>query len=119
MNEKTIQLLDRTFRFCVNILKFLNSLPDDHIYRSVKLQIAKSSGSIGANYEEAQGASSKKDFNHKIGISYREARESVYWLRVLHELYQDDIYKESFEKHIQEANELKKIFASIKLSSKG
>jgi len=119
VNDKTLQLLDRTFAFCVNTLKFLNSLPDDHIYRSVKLQIAKSSGSVGANYEEAQGASSKKDFNNKISISYREARESLYWFRVLKELYPDDIYKESFEKHIQEANELKKIFASIKLSSKG
>ncbi|MEO6521301.1 MAG: four helix bundle protein [Mucilaginibacter sp.] len=58
--------------------------------------------SIGANYEEAQGASSKKDFNHRITIAYREARESVYWLRILRELYED---------------ELKRVFASIKLSS--
>ena len=117
MNEKTLQLLDRTFYFGVNTLKFLKNLPDDQIYRVVKLQVARSSGSIGANYEEAQGASSKKDFNHRINISYREARESVYWLRILRELYDEAIHKESFDKYIQEANELKKIFASIKLSS--
>jgi len=117
MNERTLQLLDRTFYFGVNTLKFLKSLPEDQIYKVVKLQIARASGSIGANYEEAQGASSKKDFNNRINISYREARESVYWLRVLNELYEDDIYKDSFEKYIQEATELKKIFASIKISS--
>ena len=115
MNEKTQLLLDRTFYFGVDILKFLKHLPEDQIYKVAKLQVARSATSVGANYEEAQGASSKKDFNNRINISYREARESVYWLRILNELYDDNIYKESFERFIQEAHELKKIFASIKL----
>jgi four helix bundle protein len=81
------------------------------------LQLSRSSTSVGANYEEAQGATSKRDFSYKIGISYREARESVYWLRILKELYFDEKLALEFEEYKNEANELKKIFASIKISS--
>ncbi len=81
------------------------------------LQLSRCATSIGANYEEAQGAVSKRDFSHKIGISYREARESVYWLRTLYELYTDEKYQVDFEKFKAEAIELKKIFTSVKISS--
>lgn len=117
MNEKTTQLLERTFRFGVDVLKFLSTLPYNFIYKVPLLQLSRCSTSIGANYEEAQGAVSKKDFSHKIGISYRESRESIYWLRTLNELYQDAKYKADFEKFKAEAIELKKIFTSIKISS--
>lgn len=117
MNEKTIQLLDRTFWFGVNILKFLDKLPYSQVYKVPILQLTRSSTSVGANYEEAQGATSKRDFSYKIGISYREARESVYWLRVLKVLYADQKFDLEFEEYKIEANELKKIFASIKISS--
>jgi four helix bundle protein len=117
MNEKITQLLDRTFWFGVNILKFLNKLPYNQVYKVPILQLSRSSTSVGANYEEAQGATSKRDFSYKIGISYREARESVYWLRVLKELYIDERFFPEFEEYKNEANELKKIFASIKISS--
>lgn len=119
MNEKTQQLLDRTFIFGVNTLRFLKRLPEEHIYKIPKMQLARSATSIGANYEEAQGASSKKDFSNRINISYREARESIYWLRVLKELYGQDIFKQEFENYIKEADEFKRIFSSIKLSSIG
>jgi four helix bundle protein len=108
MNEKTIHLLERTFRFGVDVLKFLSTLPYNFIYKVPMLQLSRSATSIGANYEEAQGAVSKRDFSHKIGISYREARESVYWLRTLNELYQDEKYQMDFEKFTAEAIELKK-----------
>ncbi|WP_317900150.1 four helix bundle protein [Aurantibacillus circumpalustris] len=118
MNEKTQQLLDRTFYFGVNTLKFLKKLPEDYIYKIPKLQVGRSSISIGANYEEAQGAVSKRDFTNKIGISYKEARESHYWLRVLAELYEDPKYKKDFEIFLKESHDLKNIFAAIKKSSK-
>lgn len=117
MNEKTTQLLERTFRFGVDVLKFLSKLPYNFIYKVPLLQLSRCSTSIGANYEEAQGAVSKRDFSHKIGISYRECRESIYWLRTLNELYQDEKYQVDFEKFKAEAIELKKIFTSIKISS--
>lgn len=118
MNDKTQQLLDRTFIFGVSVLKFLRKLPDDYVYRIPKGQVGRSSVSIGANYEEAQGAVSKRDFANKIGISYKEARETLYWLRVLRELYNEDKYKKEFETYIKESQELKNIFAAIKKSAK-
>jgi four helix bundle protein len=117
MNEKTKELLERTFMFGVNILKFLRKLPDDYIYRIPKGQLGRSAAAIGSNYEEAQGAVSKRDFINKIGISYKEARESVYWLRVLNELYEEEQYKKEFELYLTESKELKAIFLTIKKSS--
>ncbi|WP_316851217.1 four helix bundle protein [Pedobacter agri] len=117
MNEKTTQLLERTFRFGVDVLKFLSTLPYNFIYKVPMLQLSRCSTSIGANYEEAQGAFSKRDFSYEIGISYREARESVYWLKTLSELYPDDKYKIDFERFKAETLELKKIFTTIKISS--
>ena len=117
MDEKTIKLLERTFKFAVNTLKFLRKLPENYIYKVPMLQIARSSSSIGSNYEEAQGAVSKRDFVNKIGISYKESRESLYWMRILSELYPEEKYKKEFEYFLNEALELKKIFAAIKKSS--
>ena len=116
MNPKTVALLERTFEFGIRILKFLNTLPDNYIYRMPKGQLGRSASSISANYEEAQGAVSKRDFNNKIGTSYKESRESVYWSRVLKELYPDEKYQKDFTWIIQKATELKKIFASIRKS---
>ena len=117
MNEKTKEMLDRTFWFGVNTLKFLKKLPDDHIYRIPKIQLSRSSTSIGSNYEEAQGAVSKRDFTNKIGICYKEARESVYWSRVLKELYGNEKNSSEFELLIKESGEIKRILSSIKKSS--
>jgi four helix bundle protein len=116
MDVRTQQLLDRTFYFGVNVLKFMKKLPYDSIYKIPKFQVARSSASIGANYEEAQGAVSKRDFSNKVGISYKEARESAYWLRVLKELYNEKKYEEEFTIQIMEAIELRNIFSSIKNS---
>lgn len=98
MNKKTLILLDRTFNFGVNTLKFLRKLTDDAIYKFVKLQVSRSAVSVGANHEEAQGAVSKRDFTNKFGISYKEARESLYWLRILQELY----HEKKFNRQIME-----------------
>ena len=117
MNYRTTELLERTFYFGVNILRFLNKLPYSPVYKSAILQLSRSSISIGANYEEAQGAVSKRDFNYRIGVSYKETRESEYWIRILASLYQDDSYKQEFETYKNEANELRRIFAAIKLAT--
>ena len=117
MEDKTKQLLERTFRFGVNTLKFLKKLQDDYIDRIPKVQVARSSTSIGSNYEEAQAAVSKRDFINKIGICYKEARESVYWLRILRELNEDKKFEGDFSKFIKEAEEIRNIFAAIKKSS--
>lgn len=117
MSEKAQQLLDRTFWFGVNVIKFLRKLPDNYIDRVPKGQVARSSTSVGSNYEEAQGAVSKRDFTNKIGVCFKEARESVYWLRILKELFPEEAHKKDFGVLINEGTELKKIFSTIKKSS--
>ncbi len=69
-------LLHRTFIFGVNCLKFLKTLPSSYELNVIKVQLSKSSTSIGANYEESQAGSSKADFRNKIRISLREKPES-------------------------------------------
>lgn len=104
-------LLDRTFKFGVNCIIFLRTLPRDFEYNVIKLQLTKSSTSIGANYEESQAGSSKADFKNKVRISLREARESNYWLSVIKALERSE--NEQLESLIQESKELKNILASI------
>jgi four helix bundle protein len=104
-------LLDRTFKFGVNCIIFLRTLPRDFEYNVIKLQLTKSSTSIGVNYEESQAGSSKADFKNKVRISLREARESNYWLRVIKALERSE--NEQLESLIQESKELKNILASI------
>mgnify|MGYP003534383553 FL=1 len=104
-------LLDRTFKFGVNCIIFLRTLPRDFEYNVIKLQLTKSSTSIGANYEESQAGSSKADFKNKVRISLREARESNYWLRVIKALERSE--NEQLESLIQESKELKNILAAI------
>ena len=80
-------------------------------------QLIKSSGSVGANYREANEALSKKDFVMRIKISRKEAKESEYWLRLIAET--NDL-KNQNDAHslIQEALELKKILSAILQKSK-
>ena len=94
-------LLDRTFKFGVNCIIFLRTLPRDFEYNVIKLQLTKSSTSIGANYEESQAGSSKADFKNKVRISLREARESNYWLRLIKALERSE--NEQLESLIQES----------------
>lgn len=117
MSAKTEELLNRTFNFGIKNLQFLSKLPENYIYNVPKRQLARSSTSIGANYEEAQAAESKKDFIHKVAICCKESRESLYWLKVLNEIYLNATNQNIFNELIKEAAELKKIFVSIKLSA--
>ncbi len=117
MNQKTEELLQRTFLFGVNTLKFLNTLSYTIANKVIINQLAKSSTSVGANYEESQAAESKDDFIHKIGIVSKEARESKFWLRVLNELVKDGNQKKQLKVLLEESEQLCKIFTSIKLTS--
>ena len=77
----------------------------------------KASGSVGANYIEANEALSKKDFKMRIKICRKESKESAYWLRLIHET--NDLENANDAKRLmREANELKKIFSSILEKSK-
>lgn len=108
---KENDLLNRTFVFGVNCLKFLKTLPNSYEINVVKVQLSKSSTSIGANYEESQAGSSRADFRNKIRIALREARETNYWLRIIKELEVSDNDKLSVL--LQESLEIKNILGAI------
>lgn len=106
-------LNDRLFNFAVTVLKFLPKLPQTPEFKIIRYQLAKSSTSSGANYEEAQAGSSKPDFNNKVRIALREMRESNYWFRVIKAILTDIKSTEQINFLITESDELKKILGSI------
>jgi four helix bundle protein len=79
----TIDIHDRTFAFAVRILRLARSLPNDLAGHTIARQLARSGTSIGANVEEAQGGHSKAEFARRMGIARSEAREALYWLRLI------------------------------------
>jgi four helix bundle protein len=76
-------LQKRIFDFVVEVILFMRTLPDTHEYKIIKNQLIKAASSTVANYEEAQGASSKADFTYKTEIYLKEMRESNFWLRLI------------------------------------
>ena len=75
-------------------------------------QLVNASGSVGANYREANESLSRKDFMVGIKICRKESKESAYWLRLIHET-NDLKNADEARRLIQEVNELKKIFSAI------
>ena len=76
-------ILDKSYLFSIRIVKMFQYLNKNGVERALLLQVLRSGTSVGANIEEAMGASSPKDFINKLSISYKEARETRYWLRLL------------------------------------
>lgn len=107
--SKSQQLEQRTVDFSVDIVKKFGPFSNDPVLRPLIDQIIRSATSIGANYAEANNASSKIDFKNKIFIAKKEAAETRYWLRVLTELMPE----EDFSALQQEALEFNLILQKI------
>jgi len=105
-------LSERLFEFAVRVIEFLKTLPYTPENKIIRVQLAKSSMSSGANYEEAQGGSSRPDFANKVRISLREMRESNYWLRIIKRTVKEVDLVE-LDELIKESAELKSILGSI------
>jgi four helix bundle protein len=117
-NPKPVyDLEERTFQFAKEVRLFVKTLPNTTANLEDGRQVIKASGSVGANYREANEALSKKDFVMRIKICRKEAKESAYWLRLINET-NDLNNADEARRLIQEANELKKIFSSILEKSK-
>lgn len=116
MNEISRNLEERTVKFAEEIISFVKKVPRDVVANPIISQLVRAGTSIGANYCEANDAESKKDFTHKIGICKKEARESMYWLRVSVSL--DLTIAPAARALWQEAKELNLIFSKIIHTSK-
>lgn len=84
-NDRGKDILDRTFKFGVRIIRMGNSLPKTPAGFALASQIIRSGTSIGANLQEAQSGVSKKDFVHSIQIALKEARETKFWIELVTE----------------------------------
>src|ERR1051326_3132911 len=82
-SPSVFDLEDRMAKFGEEVIIFCRNLSTDHISRPVITQLVKSATSVGANYAEANNASSKKDFRNKAILAKKEAQETKYWLRIL------------------------------------
>lgn len=104
-------LEERTAVFGENVIRFCKKIKQDIVTRPIITQIVRSATSIGANYMEANGASSRKDFKNKIHICKKEAQETKHWLRMIS--VADPEQKENARILWKEAQELTLIFGKI------
>ena len=93
-NSKRYDLEDRTFEFAKRVRAFVLRLTNTPANMEDRRQLIKASGSIGANYIEANEALSKKDFLMRIKICRKEAKESRYWLRLIDTDSNDELEQE-------------------------
>jgi len=116
-NSKRFDLEERTYQFAKKVALFCKKLPKTIGNIEYVKQVIRSSGSVGANYIEANESFSKKDFRMRIKICRKEAKESAHWLRLIIET-NDKQFEEEGTALLREAIELKKIFSSIIEKSK-
>ncbi|MHC4461625.1 MAG: four helix bundle protein [Planctomycetota bacterium] len=116
-NSKQYDLEDRTHEFARRVRAFVKKLPKTLANIEDSKQLVNASGSVGANYIEANEALSKKDFLMRIKICRKEAKESRYWLRLVDTEGKKELEKERKELEA-EASELTHIFGSIVTKSK-
>lgn len=113
-NSKQYDLEDRTFQFAKDIRNFVRLILKDTANNEDIKQLVRSSGSVGANYIEANESLSKKDFLMRIKISRKEAKESTFWLKLL---FVSDNLEADRVRLTKESVELMKILSAILRSS--
>jgi len=109
-------ILTKTYSFGLRILKLYLHLRKEKVDIGLCSQLLRSGTSIGANTEEAVGGSSRKDFINKLQIAYKEARETMYWLRLLSD--SEILDQKLAESFITDCEEIIKILTAIINSSK-
>jgi four helix bundle protein len=111
-NSKQYDLEDRTFNFALRVRDFVKQLNKTIANIEDGSQLVRSSGSVGANYIEANESLSKKDFVVRIKISRKEAKESRFWLKLV-DTNENSGLDQQRNELIQEATELMNIFGAI------
>ena len=117
-NSKHYDLEERTYEFARDVRGLVKRLPRTLANIEDARQLVNASGSVGANYIEANEALSKKDFAMRIKISRKEAKESRYWLRLIFSAGKGDL-ETTRASLMQEASELTSIFGAILRKAEG
>lgn len=106
----------KSFDFAIKIIEVYKTLTINHKEYVLSKQLLRSGTSIGANIDESIGGQSDKDFLHKISISYKEARETKYWIKLLRETnYISELEADSL---INDADEICRILGKIQITLK-
>lgn len=108
-NDNIVQL--KSYAFAIRVVKAYQFLSEHKKEFVLSKQLLRCGTSIGANIEEAIGGQSNKDFYSKLTISYKEARETHYWIRLLKDT--DYLSKEQSDSLLSDVTELLKIIGSI------
>ncbi len=109
-------LRDKSYGFALRVIKAYKYLCDERKEFVLSKQLLRSGTSIGANVEEAIGGQSGRDFFAKVSISYKEARETHYWIRLLRD--SGYISKSQSDSLLQDCEELQKIITAIQRTIK-
>jgi four helix bundle protein len=107
-----VGLDERTLKYAGDVRIFVKSLKKDFYSQDDLNQLLRSSGSVGANYIEANECLSKKDFIYRIKICLKEAKESKYWLRLIKNTHKPQNTNE-LDRLINESSQLVRIFSSV------
>lgn len=110
-NSKKYDLEERTLKFALDVIQFIKIIPRNIANNEIAKQVIRCSGSIGANYIEANEALSKKDFIMRIKICRKESKESTYWLKLIES--KNNEQDKNRDSLIDEATQLTKIFNAI------
>jgi four helix bundle protein len=113
-SENIVQ--QKSFAFAIRIVNLYKYLITEKKEFILSKQLVRSGTSIGANIEESIGGQSNKDFIHKLSISYKEARETIYWLKLLKST--DYLSKQEAESLLNDAEEICRILGKIQITMK-
>lgn len=116
-NGKSKDLKVRCYQFSLDIIRFVNLLPNKRAFWSISDQLLRSATSIGANITEGQASSSRKEFIKYYEIALKSANETKYWLYLLRDSYPE--LKSQAEKLLGEATEIANMLGSSVLTLKG
>ncbi|MFH0888399.1 MAG: four helix bundle protein [Planctomycetota bacterium] len=111
------EISERLYQFALRIIQLVRMLPSELAAREIGKQLIRSGSSVAANYEEATVAFSKNDFTYKLSTSFKEAKETWFWLRLLQD---SEIVKgEIIQPLIQESHEIANILGKSVKTAKG
>ena len=115
--KRKFDLAERTALLAESTIRIARQIRQDAITKPLISQLIRASGSIGANYAEADEAGTKKEFRYRISLCRRECKETKHWLRLL-AVAVDETATDDLRLIWKEADELIKIFAKIQKNSK-
>ena len=116
-NSKSVDVKIRAYQFSLDIIKFVNNLPNKRAFWSIGDQLLRSATSIGANMIEAKSSSSRREFIKYYEIALKSANETKYWTCLLRDTYKD--LERDCRILLEEASEISNMLGSSILTLKG